>query len=76
MRSAGVEVSFADAHRNRTGEGVVEFSSESDMNRAIEKLDESDINGKKIRLVPERKGGGGGGRGSRRRSVFLTCFYL
>ncbi|XP_053405312.1 probable splicing factor, arginine/serine-rich 1 [Mercenaria mercenaria] len=68
MRSAGVEVSFADAHKQRTGEGVVEFTSESDMNRAVEKLDGTDINGKKIRMVEERRGGGGGGggRGSRR----------
>lgn len=68
MRSAGVEVSFADAHKQRTGEGVVEFTSESDMNRAVEKLDGTDINGKKIRMVEERRGGGGGGGGRGRRS--------
>jgi len=66
MRSAGVEVSFADAHKQRTGEGVCEFTSESDMNRACEKLDGTDINGKKIRLVEERRGGGGGGGGGGR----------
>lgn len=64
MRSAGVEVSFADAHKQRTGEGVVEFTSMADMTRALEKLDGTDINGKKIRLVEERRGGGGGGGGS------------
>lgn len=41
---------------------VVEFSSESDMQRAIDKLDGSDLNGKKIKLVEERRGGGGGRR--------------
>ncbi|KAL4238747.1 serine arginine-rich splicing factor [Mactra antiquata] len=63
MRGAGVEVSFADAHKQRTGVGVCEFTSESDMNRAIEKLDGTDINGKKIRIIEERRGGGGGGYG-------------
>ncbi len=37
MRQAG-EVSYADAHRNRRNEGVVEFGSRSDMKRAMEKL--------------------------------------
>lgn len=57
MRTAGVEVAFADAHRTRTGEGVVDCLSESDMKRAIEKLDGLDINGRKIRLVDDRPGG-------------------
>ncbi|XP_052766296.1 serine/arginine-rich splicing factor 5-like isoform X2 [Mya arenaria] len=70
MRTAGVEVTFADAHKQRTGEGVVEFSSESDMMRAIDKMDNTDINGKKIKLVEEGRGGrgGGSGGGSRRRT--------
>ncbi|XP_052768774.1 serine-arginine protein 55-like isoform X1 [Mya arenaria] len=68
MRTAGVEVTFADAHKQRTGEGVVEFSTESDMLRAIDKLDSSDINGKKIKLVEEGRGGRGGGRRSYSRS--------
>ncbi|WAR20445.1 hypothetical protein MAR_002283 [Mya arenaria] len=48
---------------------VVEFSSESDMMRAIDKMDNTDINGKKIKLVEEGRGGrgGGSGGGSRRR---------
>ncbi|XP_060586714.1 serine/arginine-rich splicing factor 6-like [Ruditapes philippinarum] len=70
MRTAGVEVSFADAHKQRTGEGVVDCATESDMLRALEKLDGMDINGKKIRLVEERGGSssGGGGRDRGRRS--------
>ncbi|XP_045201045.1 serine-arginine protein 55-like [Mercenaria mercenaria] len=75
MRTAGVEVSFADAHKQRTGEGVVDCTTESDMLRALDKLDGMDINGKKIRLIEERRssssgggGGGGGGRGRRSRS--------
>jgi hypothetical protein len=40
------------------------------MNRAVEKLDGTDINGKKIRMVEERRGGGGGGGGRGRRRLF------
>lgn len=48
------------------------------MNRAIEKLDGTDINGKKIRLVEERRGGGGGGGGfrSRRRLVIFILISI
>uniref|UniRef100_G3NRW0 Serine and arginine rich splicing factor 6a n=1 Tax=Gasterosteus aculeatus aculeatus TaxID=481459 RepID=G3NRW0_GASAC len=53
MRQAG-EVTYADAHKERTNEGVIEFRSESDLRRAIDKLDGTDINGRKIRLVEER----------------------
>jgi len=53
MRQAG-EVTYADAHKERTNEGVIEFRSQSDMKRAIDKLDGTDINGRKIRLVPEQ----------------------
>jgi hypothetical protein len=49
---------------------VVDCATESDMLRALEKLDGMDINGKKIRLVEERggssSGGGGRDRGRRR----------
>lgn len=57
MRQAG-EVTYADAHKGRANEGVIEFRSRSDMKRALEKLDGTDINGRKIRLVvdkPRRK---------------------
>ncbi|CAJ1085567.1 hypothetical protein E3U43_014205 [Xyrichtys novacula] len=53
MRQAG-EVTYADAHKERTNEGVIEFRSHSDMKRALEKLDGTDINGRKIRLVEDR----------------------
>ncbi|XP_029292093.1 serine/arginine-rich splicing factor 6-like isoform X2 [Cottoperca gobio] len=53
MRQAG-EVTYADAHKERTNEGVIEFRSHSDMKRAIDKLDGTDINGRKIRLVEDR----------------------
>lgn len=53
MRQAG-EVTYADAHKERTNEGVIEFRSYSDMKRALDKLDGTDINGRKIRLVEDR----------------------
>ena len=53
MRQAG-EVTYADAHKERTNEGVIEFRSHSDMKRALDKLDGTDINGRKIRLVEEQ----------------------
>nr|XP_061803507.1 serine and arginine rich splicing factor 6b isoform X1 [Nerophis lumbriciformis] len=52
MRQAG-EVTYADAHKERTNEGVIEFRNQSDMKRAMDKLDGTDINGRKIRLVPD-----------------------
>ncbi|XP_066558687.1 serine/arginine-rich splicing factor 6 isoform X2 [Amia ocellicauda] len=73
MRQAG-EVTYADAHKERTNEGVIEFRSYSDMRRALEKLDGTDINGRKIRLVedkPRRRRSYSGSRSrsrSRRRS--------
>uniref|UniRef100_G1MU39 RRM domain-containing protein n=1 Tax=Meleagris gallopavo TaxID=9103 RepID=G1MU39_MELGA len=42
MRQAG-EVTYADAHKGRKNEGVIEFKSYSDMKRALEKLDGTEI---------------------------------
>ncbi|XP_022600877.1 serine/arginine-rich splicing factor 6-like isoform X1 [Seriola dumerili] len=53
MRQAG-EVTYADAHKGRANEGVIEFRSRSDMKRALEKLDGTDVNGRKIRLVEDK----------------------
>ncbi|CAJ0631314.1 13594_t:CDS:2 [Entrophospora sp. SA101] len=49
MRKAG-EVTFADCHKDRIGEGVVEFSSYDDMKNAIRKLDNVELKGKRIIL--------------------------
>jgi len=62
MRTAG-EVTFADAHKSRRNEGTVEFASRRDMEAAIEKLDDTELNGRRIKLVPEK-----GRSPSRRRS--------
>uniref|UniRef100_A0A146MF38 Serine-arginine protein 55 n=2 Tax=Lygus hesperus TaxID=30085 RepID=A0A146MF38_LYGHE len=54
MRQAG-EVTYADAHKDRRNEGVVEFASSSDMKNALEKLDDTELNGRRIRLVEDRR---------------------
>ncbi|KAK9718776.1 RNA recognition motif [Popillia japonica] len=53
MRQAG-EVTYADAHKQHRNEGVVEFASYSDMKNALEKLDDTEINGRRIRLIEDR----------------------
>uniref|UniRef100_A0A673JAF2 Serine/arginine-rich splicing factor 6-like n=1 Tax=Sinocyclocheilus rhinocerous TaxID=307959 RepID=A0A673JAF2_9TELE len=67
MRQAG-EVTYADAHKERANEGVIEFRSYSDLRRAMEKLDGTDINGRKIRLVEEKQRRRRSYSGSRSRS--------
>lgn len=47
---------------------VVEFASASDMKTAIEKLDDTELNGRRIRLVEDKRRNGGGGRRGRSRS--------
>ena len=54
MRQAG-EVTYADAHKTRKNEGTVEFGSYEDMQRAIEKLDGTELNGRKIKLVESKR---------------------
>ncbi|KJE92308.1 hypothetical protein CAOG_03309 [Capsaspora owczarzaki ATCC 30864] len=54
VRTCGVEVTFADAHRERDGTGVVEFANSTDMRHAIRRLDGKDLNGRDIRLREDR----------------------
>ncbi|XP_054270169.1 serine-arginine protein 55 isoform X2 [Macrosteles quadrilineatus] len=67
MRQAG-EVTYADAHKDRRNEGVVEFATHSDMKNALDKLDDTELNGRRIRLVEDRRGGGRRSRSSSSRS--------
>ncbi|XP_062560379.1 serine-arginine protein 55-like [Armigeres subalbatus] len=67
MRQAG-EVTYADAHRDRKNEGVVEFATASEMKAAIKQLDDTELNGRRIRLQEDRGGRGGGRGGGRSRS--------
>lgn len=62
MRQAG-EVTYADAHKNKN-EGVVEFATYTDMKNALDKLDDTEVNGRRIRLVEDRRHGGGNARRS------------
>ncbi|KAJ8955499.1 hypothetical protein NQ318_003602 [Aromia moschata] len=54
MRQAG-EVTYADAHKQRRNEGIVEFASYKDMKNVIEKLDGTELNGRKIKLIEDRQ---------------------
>lgn len=67
MRKAG-EVTYADAHKEHQNEGVVEFSSHTEMKNAIKILDDSELNGRRIRIVEDRDARGGSGSRSRSRS--------
>ncbi|KAM4662265.1 serine/arginine-rich splicing factor 5-like isoform 1-T4 [Discoglossus pictus] len=54
MRKAG-EVTYVDAHRSNRNEGVVEFASFNDMKSALDKLDGTELCGRKIKLTEDRK---------------------
>ena len=43
----------------------------SDMRRALEKLDGTELNGRKLKITEEKGRGGGGGRGFSRRRYAL-----
>ena len=75
MRQAG-EVTYADAHKGRKNEGVIEFVSYSDMKRALEKLDGTEVNGRKIRLVEDKPGSRRRRSYSRSRSHSRYCWCL
>ena len=67
MSVAG-DVTFADTHRRRPGEGLVEFASKEDMIKALETLNKREFLGKKIRLVEETPRSNRGRSQSRSRS--------
>ena len=54
MRSAG-EVTYADAHKSRKNEGVVEFSRYDDVQNAIDKLDDTELNGRRIKIIDDSR---------------------
>ncbi|XP_055628134.1 serine-arginine protein 55-like [Toxorhynchites rutilus septentrionalis] len=65
LRQAG-EVIYADTHRPRRNEGIVEFETRRDMEKAIDKMDDTELNGRRIRLIEDD-----GGRNKRGRSRSL-----
>jgi len=54
MRRAG-EVCFADVHRERPGEGIVEYERYDDFKYALSKLQDSEFFGKKIYLIDDMR---------------------
>jgi len=62
MRKAG-EVNYADAHRQKQNEGVIEFVHRDGMKKALETLNNTELNGRKIKLIEDK-----GSRRSRSRS--------
>ena len=60
MKKAG-EVLYCKAHHERQGEGMVEFYKKGDMEWALDRLDGTELDGRKIR-VREMTGGRGRGR--------------
>merc|ERR1711902_198797 len=54
MRQAG-EIMYTNTHHIRSGEGIVEFGSRSDMEWALDKLDNTELDGRKIRLIEDAK---------------------
>merc|ERR1712142_1408986 len=53
MRQAG-EVTYADAHKQTRNEGVIEFETREGMEKALDSLDDTDPNGRRIRLTEDR----------------------
>jgi len=49
------DVTFADAHRHARNEGIVEFASKSDMTRAIDRLDDTELMGRRIKMIDDYK---------------------
>jgi len=54
MRQAG-EVMYTNTHNIRSGEGLVEFGTKSDMEWALDKLDNTELDGRKIRLIEDER---------------------
>jgi len=52
MRKTG-EVMFADAHKRRQNEGIVEFKTRADMKAALKKFDGYEISGRKLRVYED-----------------------
>lgn len=50
FRQAG-EVTFAKCHREKMGEGVVEFATHKDLQNAVRKLNDTELFGKRVKLT-------------------------
>jgi len=54
MRKAG-EITYTTVNRGESGEGLVEFADRESMDYALKELDDTKLDGKRIRLVEEKK---------------------
>jgi len=81
FKAAG-DVRYTNAHKLIPGQGIVEFGDKRGLEYAMKNLDDTELDGKRIKLVPQGGGfgdrdrggdrerrGSGGGSGSRRRSA-------
>jgi len=50
FRSAG-EITYANAHSPRTGDGIVEFANRKGMDYALDHKDELELDGKKLKIT-------------------------
>jgi len=48
------EITYTNAHHQKPGEGIVEFGSRGDMEYALDKLDDKELDGKRLRLIEEK----------------------
>jgi len=67
MRKAG-DVTYANAHKDKRNEGIVEFASKRDMERAMDKFDDYELNGRRIKIVECKSSRGRSRSRSRSRS--------
>jgi len=49
------EVCYADAHKEKRNVGIIEFGSRRDLEKALEKYDGYEMNGRKIKLIDETR---------------------
>ncbi|XP_063683624.1 serine-arginine protein 55-like [Bolinopsis microptera] len=49
------EVTFADAHRYQERQGIVDFARRSEMRSAVKRLDNTDLDGRRIRVTCQKR---------------------
>merc|ERR1712226_1838673 len=67
FRAAG-EITYTNAHKPRQGEGIVEFGDKRGLEYAMDKLDNTELDGRRIKLIEEKPRGGRGRDESRSKS--------
>jgi len=59
FRENGFKVTFCDAHKPHRNEGSACFETESDMKKAIKKLDGHEVNGRAMKIIEDIRSKGG-----------------